>query len=122
MKQREVLSGIALIALLIWGGLFLYTYQVRPSTPLVLSIFFLILAAALITTFGLLAYLLGQRFLASRRYRSAVGQALRQSVLLTFIIIANLLLRLLHSWSLLTAIVIIVAAVVIEILSLARKT
>jgi drug/metabolite transporter (DMT)-like permease len=122
MKQREVLSGIALIALFIWGGLFLYTYQVRPSTPLVLSIFFLILAAALITTFGLLAYLLGQRFLSSRRYRSAVGQALRQSILLTFVIIANLLLRLLHSWSLLTAIVIIVAAVVSEILSLARKT
>lgn len=121
MKQREFLIGIFLIALFIWGGLFLFTYQVRPASSLALIAFFFMLTTALICTFAPLAYILGQRFLFGRRYRSTVGQSLRQGILLTFIIIANLVLRLLHSWSLLTAIVIIVAAFVFEILSLARK-
>ncbi len=121
MKQREVLIGIFLIALFIWGGLFLFTYQIRPATQLVLVTFLFLLTAALISTFAPLAYMLGQRFLITRRNHSIVGQSLRQSLLLTFVIIANLILRLLHSWNLLTAIVILAAAIVIEILALARK-
>jgi hypothetical protein len=121
MKQRGVLIGICLIALFIWGGLFLFTYQIRPATSLALAAFFLILTSALISTFAPLAYILGQRLLFTRRYRPTVGQSLRQGILLTLVVIANLMLRLLHSWNMLTAIVIIAAAIVIEILSLARK-
>jgi hypothetical protein len=121
MKQRKLLSAIVLIALLSWGGLLLFTYHVQPSTPLVFFAFFLILAVALMVIFFPLAYWIGQRFFFTRRYRSTVSQALRQGALLTFIIIANLALRLLHSWNLLTTFIIIAAAIIIEVLSLARK-
>lgn len=121
MKQRKLFSGIVLIALLSWGGLLLFTYNVSPSTPLALLTFFLLLAVALMLTFSPLAYLIGQRLLFTRRYRSTASQALRQSALLTFIIIANLVLRLLDSWNLLTACIIIAAAIIVEVLSLARK-
>jgi hypothetical protein len=121
MKQRKLLSAIVLIALLSWGGLLLFTYHVQPSTPLAFFAFFLILAVALMAIFFPLAYLIGKRFLFTRRYRSSVSQALRQGALLTFIVIANLALRLLHSWNLLTTFIIIAAAIIIEVLSLARK-
>jgi hypothetical protein len=121
MKQRKLLSAIVLIALLSWGGLLLFTYNVRPSTPLALFAFFLILAVALMIIFFPLAYLIGQRFLFTRRYRSTVSQALRQGALLSFIVIANLALRSLHSWNLLTTFIIIAAVIIIEVLSLARK-
>jgi hypothetical protein len=121
MKQRKLFSGIGLIALFSWGGLFLFMYNVPPSTHLALLAFFGLLAVALMLTFSPLAYLIGQRLLFTRRYRSTVSQALRQGALLTFIITANLALRLLHSWNLLTTFIIIAAAIIIEVLSLARK-
>jgi hypothetical protein len=47
--------------------------------------------------------------------------ALRQGLLLALVIIFNLMLRVWHSWNILAALIIFVAAVIIEVLSLARK-
>jgi hypothetical protein len=45
----------------------------------------------------------------------------RQGILLSLCIVLNLILRALHSWNIITAIIIFVAAIVVEIVSLARK-
>lgn len=82
---------------------------------------FVLLGVALTSTFSPLAYFVTLRFLSSRLYRATVRHALRQGALLSLCIVLNLVLRALHSWNIFTAVVIFVAAVVVEVLSLARK-
>jgi len=82
---------------------------------------FVLLGVALTSTFSPLAYFVTLRFLSSRLYRATVQHALRQGALLSLCIVLNLVLRALHSWNIFTAVVIFVAAVVVEVLSLARK-
>jgi hypothetical protein len=50
-----------------------------------------------------------------------VRQAIRESALLALVIILNLMLRALHSWNLAVAVVLLVAAIVVEVLALVRK-
>ncbi|GCE18308.1 hypothetical protein [Dictyobacter kobayashii] len=121
MKKNPFRTIVAMIAPLAWGGLLLFTYLVVPSSLFTFLTFFSLLAIALMCTFFPFTHLLGQRLLFTRRYRATTRQALRQAGLLTFIIVANLILRALHSWNLLTVFIIILAAVIVEILSLARK-
>ncbi|GER87449.1 hypothetical protein KDW_16110 [Dictyobacter vulcani] len=121
MKRRSLFIIMYLIAPLAWGGLLLFTYQVSPSAPLPIVAFFLLLTIALLSLFFPLTYWLGQRLLFSRRYRATARQAFRQAVLLSFIVLANLILLSLHSWNLLTALIIVFAMVLVEVLSLARK-
>ncbi|GCF10324.1 hypothetical protein [Dictyobacter arantiisoli] len=121
MKKRFSLLHLFVIAPVAWGGLFYFTYYVRPSSTLPLLTFFVLLALALLTIFVPSAYLLGQRLLFTRRYQATGQQAFRQGSLLTLIIILNLILRALHSWSVLTALIILIAAIIAEIISLARK-
>lgn len=121
MKRRSLFIIMYLIAPLAWGGLFLFTYWVSPSAPLPILAFFLLLTIALLSLFFPLTYVLGQRLLFSRRYRATVRQALRQALLLSFIVLANLILLSLHSWNPLTALIIVFAMILVEILSLARK-
>ncbi|GCE26093.1 hypothetical protein KDA_15770 [Dictyobacter alpinus] len=121
MKRLSWFSIVSLIAPLAWGGLFLFTYFVPPSAPLPILAFFLLLTIALLSTFFPLAYSLGQRLLFTRRYRATKRQALRQAILLSFIVLANLILLSLHSWNPLTALIIVIAMVLVEVLFLARK-
>lgn len=112
---------LLLLALLAWGGLLLFTRFIAPDSPLAFVSFFLILGIALTCTIAPLAYTFSKRFLSVRQYRPNVRHALRQGALLALYVVLNLLLLALHSWNVFAAIVIFVALVVVEVISLARK-
>jgi hypothetical protein len=108
-------------ALLAWGGLLLFARYIAPQSVPALSAFFALLGVALLCTLAPLIYLLVRAMLAGRVTRPSLVQATRQSGLISIWIIFNLLLRVLHSWSLFTAIVSFGIIVVIEVLALGRK-
>ena len=118
---RTALYILALLAPLAWAALLLYARFVPPQGVLAFAAFFILLDVALTSTFTPLAYVIGLRFISPRLYRTTVRHALRQGALLALLIVFNLLLRALQSWSIFTAIVSLAIAVVIEVLSLARK-
>ena len=109
------------VALLAWSGLLLFTRYTAPTSLYAFTIFFLLLEVALISTLSPIAYFIGLRLFPRRLYDATKGHALRQGVLLSLVIVLNLLLRALHSWNIFTAIIILAVAIVIEVLSLARK-
>jgi hypothetical protein len=120
MKRRTVLVLLLIVALGAWAGLLFFTYTTAPKTPVAFVTFFTILLIASTTTIALLAYGIGMLVLPSglftrKRHHATITGALRQGLLLTLAIIFNLVLRALNSWSLLTALVILLIAVVIEI-------
>ncbi|HEX4205535.1 MAG TPA: hypothetical protein VHZ51_15340 [Ktedonobacteraceae bacterium] len=121
MTNRASLYTLLVVALAAWGGLLLFTRWLAPTSIAVFLIFFLILLVALISTFAPVAYLLGHRVFAAGRARPPVRVAIRQSTLLSVVIVLNLLLKALHSWNLAMGVVMLGAAVVVEILFLARK-
>lgn len=121
MTRRTLLFIIVLVAMLTWGGIALYTRYVPPTTFMAYVAFFLLLTVALTGTLTPLAYGIGYRFLAARRYHVTVRQALRQGTLLSLAVVLNLILRVLQSWNVFMAIILLGVAVVIEILFLARK-
>jgi hypothetical protein len=121
LTKRSALYILILLAPLAWGGLFLFTRFVPPHTTLAFIAFFILLGVALTSTFSPMAYFIGLRFLSSRLYRATVRHAIRQGTLLSLCIILSLILLSLHSWNVFTAIIIFVAAMVIEVVSLARK-
>ncbi len=121
MTKRASLYRLLLIALLAWGGLLLLTRFVAPSTVMAFVAFFTILSLALTSTFALLVHVISSRLLASHRYYPTMRQTIRQGMLLSLVVVLNLILRALHSWSLFMAIIILGAAVVVEVLSLAKK-
>ncbi|MBV9258687.1 MAG: hypothetical protein JO215_11775 [Ktedonobacteraceae bacterium] len=121
MTNRSSLSLAGIIALLAWAGLLTFTALIPPRTLLAFVAFFLILSIALMGTFTPLTYALGRLFLMRRRSLVTLGYAFRQATLLALVILLNLILRALHSWNIFTALVIFAAAIIIEILTLARK-
>jgi ABC-type maltose transport system permease subunit len=121
VTNRSSLSLTSVIALLAWAGLFTFTDFVPPHTLLAFVAFFLILYVALMGTFTPIAYALGRLLLIRRRYFVTLGYAFRQATLLTLVIVLNLILRALHSWNIFTGLVILAAAIITEILALARK-
>ncbi|TMB88454.1 MAG: hypothetical protein E6J44_04055 [Chloroflexi bacterium] len=121
MTNRTALYMLILLAPFVWGGLLLFTRFIPPHNTLAFIAFFILLGAALTSVFSPLAYFIGLRFLSSRLYRATVRHSLRQGALLSLCIILNLILLSLHSWNIFTAIVIFVATVLIEVVSLARK-
>lgn len=121
MNNRASLYRLLPIALLAWGGLLLFTRFVPPSTPVAFVAFFLILCVALTSTLALTIYFISSRLFAFNRYQPTVHQAIRQGALLALVIALNLIMRALHSWSLFMAIVILGAAVIVEVLALAKK-
>ncbi len=121
MTNRSSLSLLGIIALLAWAGLLTFTGFVPPHTLLAFVAFFLILCVALIGTFTPITYGLGRLFLTRRSYLVTLRYAFRQAILLVFVILLNLILRALHSWNIFTLLVILAAAIIIEILALARK-
>jgi hypothetical protein len=121
MSNRSSLLLLLLIAPLSWGGLLLFSYFVPPASFLSFATFFLVLTVALTSTFSPIAYVIGSRVLSLRLYRTTMRYAIRQGALLSLVIVLNLIMRSLQSWNVFTAIVILGAAVVLEVLSLARK-
>jgi hypothetical protein len=122
MTRRASIYTLLLMAFVAWGGLLLFTRFVPPQSLLAFCAFFLLLAIALTGTFSPLAYVVGLRVFSLRHYRATLRHAIRQGILLSLVIVLNLILRALHSWSIFAAIVIVVVAVVLEVLSLARKS
>ncbi len=110
-----------IIAPFAWAGLLLFTRFIPPHSFSAFVLFFSILSVALICTLTPVAYAINERLLATRLYHATMRHALRQAILLSLAIVLNLILRALHSWNIFMAIVILGAAVIIEILSLARK-
>lgn len=110
-----------IIAPFAWAGLLLFTRFIPPHSFGAFVLFFGILSIALICTLTPIAYAINGRLLATRLYHATMRHALRQAILLSLAIVLNLILRALHSWNIFMAIVILGAAVIIEILSLARK-
>lgn len=121
MNKRASLYRLLPIALLAWGGLLLFTRFVPPSTPMAFIAFFIILSVALTSTFALLIYAISSRLFASGHYYPTVHHAMRQGALLSAVIVLNLIMRALHSWNLFMALIILGAAVIVEVLSLAKK-
>ena len=121
MTGRAVLYSSIVIAPLAWIALIVFTKLVAPTNVTAFVLLFVILGIALTSTFTPIAYGIGLRFMTSHLYRSTVRHALRQAILLSLVIILNLMLRALHSWNLFTGLIILVAAIVVEVLFLARK-
>ncbi len=121
MSRRTPLYMLALVALVAWGGLLLFTRFVYPDTTFDFVVFFALLCLALTCTFGSIIYTVGHYVFAGRLYHATVRPAIRQSALLSLVIVLNLVLSALHSWNIFTTIVICLVAIVVEILSLAKK-
>ncbi|GAC1366131.1 MAG: hypothetical protein NVS2B12_12400 [Ktedonobacteraceae bacterium] len=121
MTSRVSLYTLIAIAPLSWGGLVLFTYYVPPLNPSAFVFLFLILLVALTCTFAPLAYWLGSHLLSAQRYQATVLAATRQGALLALVVILNLIFRALDSWNIFMAFVILAAAIVVEVLFLARK-
>ena len=119
MTRRTALFLLLIIALGSWAGLLFFTHVIAPTTPIAFVIFFAILLVALTSTIALIAYGIGSLMLSSglftRKRRATLQSALRQGTLLALAIILNLVLRALNSWSVLTAIVILLMVIIIEV-------
>ena len=120
MSIRSSLYRLLLIGVVAWGGLLLFTYFVEPQSVLALVIFFLTVSVALTSTFAIITYGIGRYMLPSRVYHATIRRAIRQGALLSLAIVLNLILHILHSGSIFTAIMILGAAVVLEVLVLAK--
>ena len=121
LSNRATLYILIILAPFLWGGLLLFTRYIPPQTVLAFIAFFALLSIAITSTFAPIAYFISLRFLSSRLYRTTVRHALRQGALLSLCIILNLILLSLHSWNIFATIIILAAAIVIEVVSLARK-
>jgi hypothetical protein len=121
LSNRATLYILIILAPFLWGGLLLFTRYIPPQTVVAFIAFFVLLSIAITSTFAPIAYFISLRFLSSRLYRTTVRHALRQGALLSLCIILNLILLSLHSWNIFATIIILSAAIVIEVVSLARK-
>jgi hypothetical protein len=121
ITNRAALNTLIVLVPISWAALLLFVNVVPPRGIIVFVVFFILLDVALTSTLAPIAYAISLRFLASRLYRATVRHAIRQGALLALCIVLNLLLRALHSWNILTAVLICAAAIMIEVVSLARK-
>ena len=121
VTRRGALYSMVLLALLAWGALLAFTHFEPPNSIVNFVVVFILLFVALASTLSPLAYVISLRFISSRLYRATLRHSLRQGILVALLIVFNLVLRALHSWSIFTAIVSMGIIAVIELLSLARK-
>ncbi len=121
MSGRALLYSSIAIAPLAWITVALFTRFVPPSGIGAFALLFVLLCVALTTTLTPIAYGIGLRLITSNIYRATVSHALRQALLLSLAVILNLILLSLHSWNIFTGLIILAAAIVVEILFLARK-
>jgi hypothetical protein len=109
------------IAVSAWIILLLFTRFVAPSSLFAFCVFFLIFSIALSCTFAPIIYSIELRVFPKYHFYLLVRYALRQSALLTTAIVLNLIFLVLHTWNIVMALIILLAAVILEILFLARK-
>ena len=121
LTNRMTFCILFVLAVCTWVGLVVFTRYVPPQGIMAFVAFFLLLEVALASIFAPVAYVIGLRFISSRLYRTTMRHALRQGILLSLCIVLNLILLALHSWNVVTAIIIFVVAIIIEFISLARK-
>ena len=124
MTNRSSLYTLVLIALVSWGGLLLFTHQVSPLASPILPAFiafFLILTIALTSTVAPIAYMINRIFFSAHIQQAAIRNALRRGALFALIVVLNLMLRVLSSWNVFTAILIALAVIVVEVMVVARK-
>src|SRR5205823_5108549 len=121
LTNRATIYILLALAPILWGALLLYTRFIPPHTLLAYFTLFILFGLAITRTFTPVAYFISLRVPASRLARTTVRHALRQGILLSLCIVLNLILLALHSWNIFAAIIIFAAAIVIEIVSLAKK-
>jgi hypothetical protein len=118
MSNRSSFSILILIGLFSWCGLLLFTAMVPPHTGLAFIALFLIVAVALTSTVAPIAYLISRHF---ARTQPTIRSAIRRGALVALIVVLNLMLRAWNSWNVFTAIMIVLAVIVVEVMALARK-
>jgi hypothetical protein len=121
MVRVSSLYRLLFVAFLGWCAVLLFTRFVPPHSTLAFAFFFIIFGISLISTLAPLIYAIEQRIFPKHHAYLLVGYALRQSLLFTLATVLNLLFLALHSWNIIMALVILLAAVILEILFLARK-
>ncbi len=121
MTGRAVLYSSVAVALLAWIAVALFTRFVAPTSIVAFMLLFVLLGIALTCTLTPITYGIGLRLITSRVYRATISHAVRQALLLSLAVILNLILLSLHSWNIFTCIIIFAAAIVVEVLFLARK-
>ncbi len=121
MTGRVALYSSAVVALLAWIAVALFTRFVAPTGIVAFALLFLLLGIALTCTLTPITYGIGLRLITSHIYRATVSHAVRQALLLSLAVILNLILLSLHSWNIFTGLIILAAVIVVEILFLARK-
>lgn len=120
ISRRALLLVISAIALCAWGGLLLFTYFVTISGAAIFAVFIL-LGLALFSTCVLLTYLVLWIAFARRGQIPRLRQALREGGLFSAWLLFNLVLSILHSWSLFSAIVSFGIIVIVESLVLGKS-
>jgi hypothetical protein len=73
---------------------------------------------ALTSSVAPIAYIIDQRFSSTK---PTTRSAIRRGALFTLIVLLNLTLLALRSWNVLTAVLIAIAVIVVEVIVLARK-
>lgn len=121
LNSRVWRTVIPLSALMTWVGLLIFTGFVPPQSLQALVVVFVLLFLALTSTFIPLIYLIRKIFARRQLTSFLTGSAVRESILLTICIVFNLFLRLLHSWSVITSLLTLAIAAVIEVLMLGQS-
>ncbi len=121
MTGRAVLYSSLAIAPVAWLAVVLFTRFVSPTGVMSFAFLFILLGIALTSTLTPIAYGISLRLITSTIYRATVSHAVRQALLLSLAVILNLILLSLRSWNIFTGLIILAAAIIVEVLFLARK-
>jgi hypothetical protein len=122
MAIRHPVLVLLTLAALAWVGLALFGKLVPPQGVLAPTIFLLILFLALTTSLTLLIQVIGVHLIRSTWYQQhSLRHALRQGTLLAAASSVNLVLLLLHAWFWADVVLLLLAAVLVELIALARK-
>lgn len=117
------ISPIALgfVALLFWGGVGFVVEKVSPAEVAGRLLFFALFYAAMVTTLGLIAYILSFRLFASKAIRGNLGRSLQHGGLWATFAVAAASLQLFRMLSWINGALLLGLLAVAQILMLARQ-
>ena len=121
MARKSSIYLLFFIAVPAWLILLLFTRFVAPSSLFAFCVFFLFFSLALSSTLAPIIYSVELRVFPKYHYYHLVRYAMRQSALLTIAVDLNLIFLVLHTWNVVMALIILLAAIILEVLFLARK-
>jgi hypothetical protein len=121
VARKSSIYLLFFIAVPAWLILLLFTRFVPPSSLFAFSVFFLIFGIALSSTLAPIVYSIELRVFPKYHAYLLVRYAMRQSALLTVAAILNLIFLALHTWNVVMALIILLAAIILEVLFLSRK-